>query len=216
MRGWSSFGVFWQVNLWKAVFEMPFCWERMQEETEPAFEAFRCYLGMPYSDIPTGRSLSKLAQKLGKSKTLLDRWSAVHRWQERCRAYDREIQGEELEARKRRATMGRPRKQIDKTEFEKLCCYQFTEKELAAWFGVNVDTILAWCKRTYGMSFSEIFRQKRVIGNILLRKIQWDMAKKSPTMAIFLGKNYLGQKDKAVIASDTDERKVIVHFYDGR
>ena len=75
-------------------------WERMQEETEPAFEAFRCYLGMPYSDMPTGRSLSKLAQRLGKSKTLLDRWSAVHRWQERCRAYDREIQGEELEARK--------------------------------------------------------------------------------------------------------------------
>lgn len=75
-------------------------WQRKQGETGAAFEAFCKYRDMPYMEEPTGRSLAKVGRMLGKSVTLMERWSTSHDWQERCRDYDNEIQKEELEARK--------------------------------------------------------------------------------------------------------------------
>lgn len=46
------------------------------------------------------------------------------------------------------------------------------------------------------MSFSEVFRIKREAGKTSLRRAQWALAKKDSRMAIFLGKQYLEQKDK--------------------
>ena len=94
------------------------------------------------------------------------------------------------------AQMGRPRKQIDKTEFEKLCFLQCTKQEFCSWFDTTDKTLERWCKETYGMGFSEVFRIKRENGIISLRRTQFQLAEKSPAMAIFLGKNLLGQTDK--------------------
>lgn len=60
--------------------------------------------------------------------------------------------------------MARPRKEIDKKQFEKLCGYQSTQQEICWWFGVTDKTLNSWCKRTYHMSFSEVFEQKRGLG----------------------------------------------------
>lgn len=92
--------------------------------------------------------------------------------------------------------MGRPQKEIDKTVFEKLCGLQCTQGEIAGWFDCSPDTIENWCKRTYGESFSEVFGKKREAGKISLRRSQWRLAEKSAAMAIFLGKQFLGQTDK--------------------
>lgn len=46
------------------------------------------------------------------------------------------------------------------------------------------------------MRFSEVFRQKREMGKMSLRRKQWKLADTSASMAIFLGKNYLGQTDQ--------------------
>lgn len=94
------------------------------------------------------------------------------------------------------AKMGRPRKHIDKTAFEKLCCLQCTEQEIANWFDCSPDTIERWCLREYKEIFAEVFAKKREKGKIFLRCVQWQLAEKSPAMAIFLGKNLLGQTDK--------------------
>lgn len=95
------------------------------------------------------------------------------------------------------AKMGRPRKQIDKTEFEKLCFLQCTRSEFCTWFDVNEDTLNRWCKENYdGRTFSAVFQEKRENGLISLRRTQFQLAEKSPAMAIFLGKNLLGQTDK--------------------
>ena len=95
------------------------------------------------------------------------------------------------------AKMGRPRKQIDKTEFEKLCFLQCTRNEFWSWFDVNEDTLNKWCKENYdGKTFSAVFKEKRENGLISLRRTQFQLAEKSPAMAIFLGKNLLGQTDK--------------------
>ena len=93
------------------------------------------------------------------------------------------------------AKTGRPRAVIDKDQFEKLCGLQCTEAEILAWFGVTDKTLTRWCKETYKKSFSEIFKEKRETGKISLRRHQWRLAEKNAAMAIFLGKNYLGQRD---------------------
>lgn len=91
--------------------------------------------------------------------------------------------------------MGRPKKNIDKAKFEEMCADQCTEVEIAGAFGVSTDTINNWCKATYGLTFSEVFAKKRQVGFVSLRHAQFEMAKKNVVMAIFLGKNYLGQSD---------------------
>lgn len=97
--------------------------------------------------------------------------------------------------------MGRPRKPIERKEFESLLFIQCTLEEVTAYFdnkldGCSEDTIERWCKRTYGKSFADVSAKKRDVGKISLRRTQWRLAEKSPAMAIFLGKNYLGQTDK--------------------
>ena len=81
--------------------------------------------------------------------------------------------------------MGRPPKKIDKKEFEKLCALQCTKEEICG--------------------FSEVFREKRGTGKISLRRMQFQLAKKSAAMAIFLGKNWLGQTDKGQGIEDAED-----------
>ena len=92
--------------------------------------------------------------------------------------------------------MPRQRAEINQTEFEKLCGLQCTYIEICEWFHVTDKTLNSWCKRTYKKTFSEVFKEKRGIGKISLRRMQFRLAETSPAMAIFLGKNYLGQSDK--------------------
>ena len=94
------------------------------------------------------------------------------------------------------AKTGRPRKEIDRKEFEKLCYMMCTQEEICAWFETTDKTLTKWCKGTYGKTFSEVYAEKREAGKISLRRAQLQLAQKSAAMAIFLGKNYLGQSDK--------------------
>lgn len=91
--------------------------------------------------------------------------------------------------------MGRPKKEIDQKQFESLCGLQCTLEEICGWFGITDKTLDAWCRRTYHANFSEVFKQKRGAGKISLRRSQWRLAEKNANMAIWLGKQYLGQED---------------------
>lgn len=66
-------------------------WERQPRETDPAFEAFRTY-----RDMGASRSLSKVARQLGKSETLIHRWSSEHSWVVRVHAYDANLDREHI------------------------------------------------------------------------------------------------------------------------
>jgi hypothetical protein len=92
--------------------------------------------------------------------------------------------------------MARPRKEIDSDQFEKLCGLQCTLAEIAGWFGCSEDTIERWCKRTYTAGFADTFKTHSQSGKISLRRYQFKIAEKNAAMAIFLGKQYLGQKDE--------------------
>lgn len=92
--------------------------------------------------------------------------------------------------------MARPQKEINQKQFESLCAIQCTEEEICAVLGVSDKTLDRWCHKTYKQSFSVVFREKRQGGKASLRRNQWKQAEHNPTMAIWLGKQYLGQKDK--------------------
>ena len=89
---------------------------------------------------------------------------------------------------------GRPRKVIDEDAFRKLCIMQCTLKEIAAFFDCSEDTIERSCKRELKTGFADAYKTRAVQGKISLRRTQFALAEKSAAMAIFLGKNYLGQR----------------------
>lgn len=96
------------------------------------------------------------------------------------------------------ARTGRPKKIIDKDQFEKLCALQCTLQEVCGFFSVTDVTLNTWCKETYNATFSDVFAEKRVGGQISLRRSQFKLAEKSAAVSIWLGKQYLGQRDRDI------------------
>lgn len=107
---------------------------------------------------------------------------------------------------------GRPRIKIDKGTFENLCHFQCTLEEIAYWFKCSADTIERWCKREYNLSFADAYKKYSAGGKISLRRTQFKLAEKSASMAIFLGKQYLGQKDVIPEASNNTETDVNIYL----
>ena len=99
---------------------------------------------------------------------------------------------------------GRPRKDIDKSNFEKLCALFCTLDEIAGFFDCSEDTIERWCKREYKQSFAEISAKKRGLGKISLRRSGLELAKKNAAVHIFYCKNYLGMTDSVAIESKSN------------
>ena len=92
---------------------------------------------------------------------------------------------------------GRPRKELNREDFEKCCAIQATLNEVACFFDCSPDTVERWCKREYGITFADVFAQKRGVGTMSIRRRQFDLASKGDkTMLIWLGKQLLGQSDK--------------------
>lgn len=91
---------------------------------------------------------------------------------------------------------GRPKTKIDKQQFESLCNLQCTLEEIAGFFKCCDETINNWCKENYGESFLGVFKRYSQNGKISLRRHQFRLAEKNASMAIWLGKQWLGQTDK--------------------
>ena len=100
--------------------------------------------------------------------------------------------------------MARPRKEIDQKQFEHLCGLQCTKEEICGFFEVSEKTLNAWCKRTYKASFSLVFQQKRGKGKISLRRSQIRLAEENASMAIWLGKQYLNQREPGNKSDDSE------------
>jgi len=91
--------------------------------------------------------------------------------------------------------MGRPKIEIDVKDFEKLCGMMCTEEEIAGFFNCSVDTIEKFCKREYKTTFTDIYKTLSTKGKIALRRNQFRLSETNTSMAIWLGKQYLGQKE---------------------
>lgn len=102
--------------------------------------------------------------------------------------------------------MARPKKELDQEQFEKLCGYQCTKLEICDFLKVSDKTLDAWVKRVYGKCFSEIYAEKRSQGKISLRRAQFKLAERNATMAIWLGKQYLGQRENKLDLEEQEAR----------
>jgi len=91
---------------------------------------------------------------------------------------------------------GRPRIEIDWTVFEASCKLLATQEEICGLFNISVDTLSRRVKEKYKLTFAEYIKKGGSLAKVSLRRYQFNMAKTSPAMAIFLGKNYLSQSDK--------------------
>ena len=98
--------------------------------------------------------------------------------------------------------MARPRTKIQYSQLDKLLGLQCTLKECAFYFNCSEDTIERAVRRDKNTSFAEYRELKRQAGLISLRRNQFQLSEKNPSMAIWLGKQYLNQND----TPSTDEQ----------
>lgn len=119
----------------------------------------------------------------------------------------------------KRSKGGRPRIKIDEEDFKKLCELQCTLAEIASFFNCSGDTIERWCKRELKVGFAEAFKNYSAGGKISLRRWQFRMAETNCTMAIWLGKQWLGQTDKQDVAMVVGNDKTIEemeHYFEDK
>ena len=97
---------------------------------------------------------------------------------------------------KRAPKEGRPEKAIDESLLQNLCMIQCTEKEMCAVLEVDSNTLEAYIRKVHKSGFSEYFERYRGQGRVSLRRLQFRKAEEgSVPMLIWLGKQYLDQKD---------------------
>jgi hypothetical protein len=93
--------------------------------------------------------------------------------------------------------VGRPHKPIDQTTFEELCKLHCTHSEICSTLHSARETVEDWCLRTYREDFSSAYKRFSEMGKPSLRRNQYKAAQKgNPTMLIWLGKQWLGQRDR--------------------
>lgn len=93
-----------------------------------------------------------------------------------------------------------PRKpKLDPKQVENLAAIQCSYEEMAYVLGCDPSTL------TKSARYSQAIEAGRARGRMSLKRKQWETAMQgSTTMQIWLGKQYLGQKDKQEITQDFD------------
>ncbi len=87
-------------------------------------------------------------------------------------------------------TAGRPKIKLDYDQIEKLSSLQCTQEEIASYLGCSVDTLQRDDK------FCGIYKDGMNKGRMSLRRKQWKaLDDGNYTMLIWLGKQYLGQRE---------------------
>lgn len=86
--------------------------------------------------------------------------------------------------------VGRPKKEIDYGTVEKLAGIMCTQEEIAYFLGVSSRTLQR------DEEFCRVYKKAQETGKMSLRRMQWKLAEKNTAMAIWLGKQYLGQTEK--------------------
>ncbi len=91
---------------------------------------------------------------------------------------------------------GRPPIPVDFDLIDNLCGLQCTGEEIASALGIDYDTLEKRVKGKAGISLSEYIKKKGEKGKASLRRAQWKAGLAGHvTMLIWLGKQYLGQRD---------------------
>lgn len=107
------------------------------------------------------------------------------------------------------AKTGRPRIELDSAEIEKLCRLNCTMDEIAAFFGCSTDTIERRMKEDEDLKLA--IERGRATGKISLRRKQFQILEdsNSASMAIWLGKQLLGQRDNLDVTTESKDKSSV-------
>lgn len=100
--------------------------------------------------------------------------------------------------------MARPKKEIDYEAVEKLANIQCTQEEIANFLNLSVRTLQR------DEEFCRLYKKGQDNGRMSLRRYQFKLAEKNTAMAIWLGKQYLGQKE-VIETNNTFEKIEIIN-----
>lgn len=89
--------------------------------------------------------------------------------------------------------VGRPLKDIDYELLDDYCFIHCTGEEICHLLGIDYDTLNRRLKQEKNKCFTEYYAEKSAGGKKSLRRRQYEMAQDNPTMAIWVGKNWLKQ-----------------------
>lgn len=84
---------------------------------------------------------------------------------------------------------------IEREQFEDLCGFQCSKSEIAYFFRMSIEDLENVVYEEYGERFDIIYRKYAQQGKINLRRYQFRLAETNAQMAIWLGRQYLGQRD---------------------
>ena len=90
---------------------------------------------------------------------------------------------------------GPPQKEIDLDQVIYWAQLQATAEEIASSFRVSPDTLDRRLKKHFGMGYAELLKRVGGSAKLSLRRYQFKLAEKNVAMAIWLGKQWLGQKE---------------------
>jgi len=114
----------------------------------------------------------------------------------------------------RKGEGGRPKIEIDWTSFEAACKLMATKEEVLNLLSVNETTLDRHIKERYKLTFEGALKKFGSKTKISLRRLQLQLAKKNVAMAIWLGKQFLGQRER--YDDDTDDGLTIIHVGSGK
>lgn len=92
---------------------------------------------------------------------------------------------------------GRPTKIFNLHAVQRLAAMQCSLSMIAAFFEVDLSTIKK--RKRDDAEFRAAFEHGREQGKVTLLEKQWRATDNSPAMLIWMGKNYLGQRDRGTI-----------------
>ena len=103
--------------------------------------------------------------------------------------------------------VGRPKEKIDLDLVSSLCEIQCTGEEIASVLKVNYSTLKRRIQEEYDINFAQFYKKHSQVGKSSLRRMQWASASKgNVTMQIWLGKQYLGQRESVEVNDDTKDK----------
>jgi hypothetical protein len=116
---------------------------------------------------------------------------------------------------------GRPKAEIDWSKVDKYLQAQCNGTGIAGLLGIHPNTLYQACEHKFNCNFSEYSEAKKGEGKELLRAKQFQSAMDGDrVMQIWLGKQYLEQKDKSDITSGGEKlpnpTNIIVNSQDSK
>ena len=164
-----------------------------------------------YYSLGKGRNLKAVAIQFNVTDRTVQRWAKAFKWKDKARQAERtnckndtknDISDLTIAAAPQANKVGRPKIEIDLEVVEKLAQRHCTYQEIADWFNVSVS------KLDHDPEFIQTYKKGLSVGKRSLRKWQFEAASKGNiTMLIWLGKQYLAQRDTP---SDMDDDGTVV------